>query len=202
VSADYATAWDDPIPEVREGDEIPPQQDQSALSDSAAETALQIEEATARLGSIQELQPQSWEQLDAAQRLETLQSVENQMADIQGRPSIPVVMAEMSANTFGQFNGRELQINSATLSNAELPVSEFVDTIVHEGRHGYQYYAVEHPGFDGNSEKVQAWAENFKPENYLDPEKYGQELYQNQPVEADAWDYAARVTTGLYQPQR
>ncbi len=36
------------------------------------------------------------------------------------------------------------------------------------------------------------------PGGYLTPDLYGQELYQSQPIEADAWAYAGRVRQALY----
>jgi len=46
---------------------------------------------------------------------------------------------------------------------------ELIDTIAHEGRHAYQHYAIEHPGFHPNTHEVDAWRENFK--NYRDGKK-------------------------------
>lgn len=166
--------------------------------DSGSELDLQVEEASERLSSIPEIQPENWGQLDEVQRLETLQNVENQMAEVQGRPALGIENSDLGSNVFGQYDGDKIQINNEILANNDTSVNEIVDTIVHEGRHAYQDYAVNNPGFDSNTELVNQWAENFEPGNYLTSEEFGYEMYQNQPVEADAWSYASRITSAIY----
>jgi hypothetical protein len=171
------------------------------LSDTAPDTGdeinMQVCEAAERLGSVPELEQETWQNLDSTQRLDALQSVEYIMADVQGRPPLSVMPVEMDQNTFGQFDGSAIQINSSMLESNDLPASEFIDTVVHEGRHAYQYYAINHPGFESDPALTQSWAENFKPGNYLSAQEYGQELYIKQPVEADAWNYSALVIAGM-----
>jgi len=166
--------------------------------DSGSEINLQVEEASERLSNFPEIKPENWESLDEPQRLEALQNVENQMAEIQGRPALPIQETDLPANTFGQYDGENIQINGESIMDNHMPVNDFVDTIIHEGRHAYQDYAIQNPGFEVDSEKVNQWAENFEPGNYLTPEEFGQELYMNQPVEADAWSYASRITSAIY----
>ena len=79
------------------------------------------------------------------------------------------------------------------------PVQELVDTVVHEGRHAFQHYAVEHPGVVTDEHVVQAWAANMAPGGYLSAEEFGQRRYQSQPIEADAWSYAARIRGAVYR---
>jgi len=162
-------------------------------ADSADELEMQAREAAERFRQMPELKQENWQQLDAGQRLATLQTVEKQMAEIQGRPAMPVSSVEMSSNTFGQYNGSEIQVNGWTLSDSAMHATEFLDTVIHEGRHAYQDYAIQHPGVEGDPDLVHSWTENFQPGNYLTPEEFGQELYVRQPVEADAWSYAARM---------
>jgi hypothetical protein len=175
-----------------------PSEYQDVGMDSGSEINLQVEEASERLSNFPEIQSENWEQLDEIQRLETLQNVEDQMAEIQGRPALLIQPTDLPANTFGQYDGKNIQINSNTIMDTSMPVNEFVDTIVHEGRHAYQDYAIQNPGFETDLNKVDQWAENFEPGNYLAPEEFGQEIYMNQPVEADAWGYASRITSVIY----
>ena len=163
------------------------QENFDTIQESDVENELQIKEAVERLSNIAELQPDVWDQLDSDQRLGVLQLVENNLAEVQGRPSVGITPIELPANAFGQFDGTQIQINQDHLTGNSIDVREMIDTIVHEGRHAYQSYAIEHPGFHSDSDQVQSWADNFQPENYLTVEQYGQEMYQNQPIEADAW---------------
>lgn len=169
-------------------------------ADVALETDLQVQDATAALGAMDDLSPKAWQTLDAGDRLAALQAVEEEMAAIQGRPSVEVVSETMPPGAFGAFDGERITVNADHLEG-NMPIGEFVDTIVHEGRHAYQAYAVEHPGVVTDGALVQAWADNMAPGNYLSAEMYGQEIYQSQPIEADAWSYAGRIGACLGLPR-
>lgn len=168
--------------------------DTSTAESVPSDDAQQVKEATNRLMAIDEIKPETWQELEDPERLDTLQQVENEMAGVQGRPSVEVVADEMSRGSFGYFDGASIHVGAEALQDEN--VAENVDTIVHEGRHAYQQYAVDHPGFHSDHEQVQAWDENF--DNYLTAEMYGQEAYQNQPVEADAWNYASQIRQAVY----
>lgn len=169
-------------------------EDTSIAESVAPDDAQQVDEATNRLREIDEIKPETWQGLEEPERLDTLQQVETEMAEVQGRPFVEVVAEEMSPGSFGYFDGERIHVSTEDLRSED--VGENVDTIVHEGRHAYQQYAIDHPGFHHDSAQVQAWNENF--DNYLTAEAYGQEVYQNQPVEADAWSYASQIRQGIY----
>ncbi|MBN2004295.1 MAG: hypothetical protein JXA21_13150 [Anaerolineae bacterium] len=186
--------------DVTDAPEFEPELDVSDVpldvhADSELETQHQIQEAATALGDIENLDADTWHTLDASERLEVLQDIENQMSGIQERPAVEVAMEPMSSDVFGGYDGERITINTNHLEGNVLPMTEFVDTIVHEGRHAYQDYAVEHPGFVSDTELVAEWADNF--ENYLSADLYGYELYASQPVEADAWNYASQVVAAF-----
>ncbi|MGE5653142.1 MAG: hypothetical protein ACM3ZQ_02585 [Bacillota bacterium] len=156
--------------------------------------AEQLSEATAALEQMQEIRPDVWEDLTLRERLDALQNVENLMSEIQGRTPIGVVTEPMEPGLYGYFDGKAVHISLEGLASND--VAEAVDTIIHEGRHAYQHYAVDHPGFHPDQEQVEAWRDNFK--DYLTAELYGQEAYQTQPVEADAWAYASTIRHDIY----
>lgn len=152
--------------------------------------------AVEAIQQVEGIRPENWQNLDGNERLGALQHVESQMAELQGRPSVPVVAEQLSPNIFGGYDGHGITINSDHLSS-NMPIDEFVDTIVHEGRHAFQDFAVNNPGVVADTALVNAWAENQT--NYLDSEEYGQELYMGQPLESDAWSYAGQVVDSLRQ---
>jgi hypothetical protein len=172
-------------------------------ADLQMETDLQVADAVERLQQIESIQPDVWQSLDSAGRLEGLQSVETQMAAVQGRPELEVTPSDLGPSTYGAFDGERLLVNANDLEGV-MPVGEFVDTIVHEGRHAYQQFAVQNPGTIADSATLAAWADNMQPGGYLSAEMYGQEAYESQPIEADAWAYAGRITGRLtnIQPAR
>lgn len=155
---------------------------------------LQISEVALRLSLISKIRPLEWAVLDHQSRLEALKNVETCMANSQGRKGFRVVFEPMKATQMGYFDGKSLHLNASLLKGDQ--IQETVNTIIHEGRHAYQHYAIDHPGFHSNTNQVRVWRTNFR--NYLDPEMYGYELYRNQQVEKDAFDYADAISKQLY----
>lgn len=182
------------VPEAQEISEAPPEISENIALDFEIQTDVQVQQAVDEINQIEEIRPEVWQNLEAGERLAVLQSIEDRMAAIQARPAVTVSAHEMDASTFGGWNGQAIELNAAHLAS-DMSVSEFVDTIVHEGRHAFQDYAIQNPGVVSDASIVNAWAENR--ENYLRAEEYGQELYMAQPLEADAWAYAGRITSAL-----
>lgn len=158
----------------------------------------QEDRAVEALRHNRDIQPETWQGLDEAERLNALQNVENQMAALQNRPPAEVDVYDGRPGECGQYSPdtNQIHINEGHLMGD--PVCDVVDTTVHEGRHAYQHHAVDHPGVHDDSVKVEAWRENMQPGNYLTAEQYGQKRYQEQPVEKDAWAYGRRIADGVY----
>ncbi len=158
--------------------------------------SLQEQQAIESLSQVEGIHPEVWQGLDETERLSSLQDVENRMAGLQDRPSAEVVSREAGPGEFGSYNPEANQISIGSYSLQNDDVKEVVDTTVHEGWHAYQHYAVENPEVHPDAAEVEAWRENF--DDYMTVDDYGQELYQSQPVEADAWRYGRRIANGLY----
>jgi len=166
--------------------------------DFQADTDAQVQDAVTSLSLIEGIQPENWGSLEQGERLSTLQNVESQMAELQQREAFPVVADNtMSENEFGGFNGSEIRINQNHMMGDQ-PVEEMVDTVVHEGRHAFQDYAVNNPGVVSDNAVVNQWGDNLQPGNYLNANEYGQAAYENQPIEADAFSYAEQIRSGVY----
>ena len=142
-----------------------------------------------------------------------LQALENVTAHEQGRPAKELVFAKPSdpdsylrdgkkdCSCFGYWSPGEdkIYINDDLVSEGRLDAErgtpergdvklQLVDTVVHEGRHAYQSYAIEHPEVNGDTpearREVESWAKN-------EGKYYSGELrYYVQPQEADAYSYA------------
>lgn len=96
------------------------------------------------------------------------------------------------------FNIVELWISNDD-PDFDAHIQNFFDTIVHELRHAVQRKAVTEPGFwDVEEERRQKWDENFQPGNYVraDVNIRG---YMEQPLENDAYTYAAYVMEGVFE---
>lgn len=163
-----------------------------------AQTEAQIQGAADSLSQVESLRPETWQQLDARERLAVLLDIENRMATVQGRPTVSVRAQPMPPGVFGGYtHGEGITVSEEHLASDD--IRELVDSIVHEGRHAYQDHALQTPGFVSDANLVETWRNNW--ENYLTAEEYGQELYESQPIEHDAWQYAARITETLFGPK-
>ena len=160
-------------------------------------SSLQEQHVVEVLSQNEKLTPEAWKELNQAERLVAIQDVENTVAGIQGRTPISIeIDPSLEKGAFGSYvsDTQSIQVSDWHLQSND--VQEVVNTVVHEGRHAYQDYAIRNPGFHPNQVEVDAWEENFQ--NYLPAEIYGQEIYQNQPIEADAWGFGNKVANGLY----
>ena len=167
--------------------------------DTEADAESQIQEIAESLRQVEELQPEAWQQLDGTQRLEMLQGLENRIAEIQGRPPVPVRAEPMAPGVYGGYvRGQGITLSYEHVASND--VRELVDSMAHEGRHAYQDHAIRTPGFVSDTNLVDSWRSNWG--NYLTAEEYGQELYQSQPIERDAWQYASRIAEALFGAKR
>lgn len=98
---------------------------------------------------------------------------------------------EMPSNNMGAYNPETntITLNSRLLEN-DNPYTT-METILHESRHAFQQYAVDHPWrvrVDSNT--IAIWEDNL---NYYIRPEWDFEAYEKQPIEADANSYAANV---------
>jgi hypothetical protein len=150
--------------------------------------------------ALRNLDQERWNNLNLRGRVQTLQSVENEMAARQGREPCKVEAAKIGRAGEDQAAGaydpgtKKIYVNSELLyydENYKSDIKEHIDTVLHEGRHAYQDQAVnaeiEHP----NREEVYLWAENNH--NYINDQE-NIRAYYNQPVEKDAYGYSEEMT--------
>ncbi len=100
------------------------------------------------------------------------------------------------SNEAGHFNGLESAIYIASDSLERDAAPEVVATLVHEGRHAYQEWSVNHSGVHADAAEVDAWRHNMS--NYVDP-AVDERAYFAQPIEVDAYAFEEAVVRGLYE---
>jgi hypothetical protein len=150
-------------------------------------------EAAHLLGSIAELRPDNWRGLNPVRRLEILRRVESALAGLQGREATPVEAKALRPGEYGVFDGRTITLNEAYLGN----VAESLATLAEESYHAYEWHACENSGVDPREE---IWRYNMV-DNYLNCDDYGQELYDGQPCETPAKEYAWTLLNALWAEQ-
>jgi hypothetical protein len=165
----------------------------------AEDTDAQIESIVESLDEVEGLHPEYWEQLDASERVSVLQDVEERIAETQGRPAVAIDVESTAPGVYGGYvSGWGIVLSESHLQSED--VHEVLETVAHESRHAYQDYVVRNPGTLSDTELVEAWRDNWN--NYLTVEEYGQELYISQPLEADAWEYGAKIADMVFGIQR
>ena len=152
-----------------------------------------------------EFSAEEWNQMDDDQKVGELNELESNIAHLQGRDSIEIQTEDMDSfwdmftgkKRYGYFdpNTNEIFVNSSLLDSADNLV-DLVDTVIHEGYHGYQHACINGTATHPDPMVVAEWKDNF--ENYLDPNIYGYEAYYNQPVEVSAREMAAGITDSFY----
>lgn len=141
----------------------------------------------------------NWNSLNTSARLEALQEIENRNALRFGRPPCTVEPKDFSdGNMCGYFDGSCIVINSMYITEDSLfhTSASALDTVLHEGRHAYQHYAmgqeIKHGVHDVRLEWLGCFLHYFEPPkemiNEADMEQYI--LYQIQPIETDARRFA------------
>ena len=142
-----------------------------------------------------------WNSLTDSEKIETLNQLEGNLAELQGRNPVEIQVKNMDSfwdtlkgrTRYGYYdpNTGEIYINSSLLNSPEkLPGA--IDTVIHEGIHAYQHQCINGEVEHYNPQQVVDWAENFR--NYKSAALYGMEVYLNQPVEVFARINAGKIT--------
>ena len=132
-----------------------------------------------------------WAHLTAEERLARLTEIELAVAAATGRPPVPVVAEDVGSDA-GTYNqeSRKIKISSLDLGDSRMCATA-VDSILHEGRHAYQHYAINHPGFHPDAAAVDVWRHDFA----VTGEDW--QTARKRAFEADARGFARQVFTEL-----
>lgn len=178
------------VPNFIENDEI---------SEFAPSMEIQAQEISEFFHEIDELQFDKWKKLDVDERVEALSVLEKEIAEIAHRPSLEVKYEVMEDGKFGYFDGSSIVLSEKFLSSDSYEdYKETLNTIFHEGRHGYQDYNLREQRVDQSLELVESWRVNEDILGYKNGEnsmiqELGYYEYYTQPVEVDARFFAETV---------
>jgi len=155
--------------------------------------------------SIGVLRREGWAQSSPAERLEALQSLENQLAFEDGRQTPCFVdVSDLGSRTRGvhgfDANGNEfILLNSNLVNDPAATPYQAVETLYHEDRHAHQSHIVQNPELADSPEQLADW-QMSDDLGYLGPEEAANfSEYRWQPTELDANQEARRKTDELYQ---
>lgn len=162
--------------------------------------AEQVKLLTEYLENCKEIKFENWVELPLSERLKVFQTIENKAAEIAGRPALQVVAVALPSQTRGSmsWSDKRISINENLLSSNNTAVlKQGVKTLLHEGRHAYQFQNVRGIRREPNTEKYESWKENITGDGYFDPARYGFRMYSMQPVEVDARVFSEDIVSKL-----
>ncbi|RCX07128.1 hypothetical protein DFR58_1592 [Anaerobacterium chartisolvens] len=150
------------------------------------------------------LEESTWKNLNNEEKEQALQAIENEMASRQNRAPCLVMRYDMGGQDNGFFlrgkytnDDRIIHINSNQYGDDP---DKMLEAVIHEGRHAYQYDAVEGRVNHDNKEEVKLWEDNLKGK-YIGP-KQNPEQYRNQPVEKDAFAFGREQAKKVKEEMR
>lgn len=144
------------------------------------------------MSRFEQLHITNWNSLTPEARFNALQQLENYYSQIQGRPSCKIVDTS-NPNIWGSYNNGVIQMNKKELLQEGM-CYEAVNTILHEGRHAFQEYAIRNHLSSVDSNTLENWKS----------EMYGGYLIEYpefwaQSIERDASQYAYQETEKIYK---
>ena len=191
-------------PGVHNGDAGQPEQP-AGQGGAGVQPVARQDEIVQALRQIEGLKPNVWNTLDAGQRISTLQGVEDAVAGVQGRSPMRVTMDQLPSNLVGQYDPATgtIRMNVDALDGS-VDQQRMLEAVLHEGRHAYQAWAIDNPGFHPDAGQVTGWDDNWRA--YVQPSPTDQAQfarYWEQPLEGDARSYepiARMILDGLGDP--
>lgn len=169
------------------------------ISEFAPPMEIQAQEISEFFHETDGLQFSNWKELDVDERVEALSLLEKETAEIAHRPSLEVTYEVMEDGKFGYFDGCRIVLSEKFLSSDSYEdYKETLNTVFHEGRHGYQDYNLREQRVDQSMELVESWRVNEDILGYKNGEnslirELGYYEYYTQPVEVDARFFAETV---------
>ncbi len=181
---------------------------EAELEEFAPSMEVQVAEIHDVFMDIPELQFENWQNLEVDERVDVLQQLENEVAEIEHRPPMEITAEPLPDGVMGQCGEDGITISESVLASDSYDMyRENLDTLFHEGRHAYQRYNItlsymgEAP-VERNEVLVESWKDNLVEMGYEDGnwpgfEDVGFLHYLNQPVEVDARAFANEAMRAL-----
>lgn len=176
----------------------------------APQDYIQIEQISDVFSECEELRYENWQNLELSEKVDVLNHLEKEIAEIEHREPCPIRVLEMPLHQFGGYNlnSKSIDINKAYVEQSGYDhnmFKEVLDTLVHEGRHAYQDYNVNVCEIHPRHSEVASWAETMEGGKWGyhgdTSTLLGQRLYEQQSIEIDARNFAMDVLDKFEQKQ-
>ena len=179
-----------------------PENDKAEMSDTDKE---KIQQTQALIHEV--FGPDPVERLRSSsnkERIDLMDNFANRLSELYGLD----IQVDVTVDQVDHWGGYNWSDNKAVFNIALLMVDgqnehfdycawETIDTVVHELRHAVQYRTITEPGFwNVSEERRTAWANNMRQGGYISSAT-DMRAYASQPVERDAFTFAAEVIEGV-----
>lgn len=166
---------------------------------SRFEESRQIKQMAAYLNDTPEAKLENWINLSFDERVNLIQRIENQAAKVGCRSALSVETAPMGRENHGymDWGAQRIVVNENLLHSNKLEdFRQCIKTLLHEGRHAFQYSNVTVERTEPNDEKYQAWALNLAT-GYCSAKQHGFKNYYLQPLEVDARTFSEAIVSRI-----
>ncbi|WP_018669142.1 hypothetical protein [Bacteroides gallinarum] len=176
----------------------------------APQDYIQIERISDVFSECKELRYENWQSLELSEKVEVLNDLEQEIAEIEHRQACPIRALDMPSHQFGGYSpdSKTININASYIESSGYDRNMFrevLDTLVHEGRHAYQDYNVNVCEIHPRHSEVASWAETMEGGKWGyhgDTSTFlGLRLYEQQSIEIDARNFAMDVLDKFEQKQ-
>jgi len=136
---------------------------------------------------------ENWDKMSGYERADALNTLAINAGEAFRTEVLGVKYYKGSPCSRGYYNGDGyLYLNEDVLTNSRNRL-DAIDTVFHEGRHAFQERAaVDNVSCSIDRETAEEWGNNFPP-NYIRPGGINPMRYFQQPIEADAYNFAERI---------
>lgn len=166
---------------------------------SRFEESRQVEQMVDYLNDMPEIKRENWLNLSFEERVKVAQKIETQAAKVGCRPALSVETASLGKNEFGytDWKSQKIVLNETLLqSNKAEDFRQALKTLLHEGRHGFQFSNLTLERTEPNDEKYRSWVANWAM-GYLSAKLFGMKNYYLQPMEVDARVFSEAIVSKI-----
>ena len=135
---------------------------------------VQIERISDVMADCKDLDFEHWRNLELEDKVEVLNNLEMQIAEIEHRSPCPVYVQDLGSISIGEGGvsgylggydpiAKDITLNAALLESSQSVVyQEILNTLIHEGRHAYQDYNVNVCEVHPRHSEVESWHETME----------------------------------------
>lgn len=173
--------------------------DDKELDLSKFEESKQVKRIVEYLNNLSDVKYENWVGLSLSERIGIIQRIELQVAKSGCRAPLMIEVLPMNSNDYGYMDwaNRKIVLSEALVSSNKYDdYRQCIKTLIHEGRHAYQYSNIAIERTEPNDEKFLSWKINLAT-GYCSAKLFGLKRYYLQPLEVDARVFSESIVSKI-----